>query len=180
MNNKEIEKLFERFEGEFDIHETPDGHQRRFLSKLNAPRKSSQTFNWWKPMAIAASFIILFGLGFNFFKGANRSAELASVSPEMEEAQTFFVTTINNEIEKLNGLNRPETKAIIEDALSQLEALENNYELLKEDLAESGDDKRVIYAMIRNFQSRISILEQVISTIEEVQNLKNINNEITI
>ena len=37
-----------------------------------------------------------------------------------------------------------------------------------------------IYAMINNFQSRISILEQVISTIEEVKNLNNTNDEITI
>lgn len=180
MNVKEMEKLFKRFEGEFDVFETPEGHHNRFLSKLNAKKSDTHTINWWKPMAIAASFIILFGLGFNFLQGSDNASELASVSPEMQDTQTFFVTTINKELERLNSLNRPETKAIIEDALSQLQVLEKNYELLKIDLRESGNDKRVIYAMISNFQSRISILQQVISTIEEVQNLKNNNNEITI
>lgn len=181
MDNKEIQHLFERLEGTFDVFDTPEGHQRRFLDKLNAekqevPSKSS----WWKPMSIAASFIILFGLGFTFLNNSTSEADLASVSPEMEQTQNFFLATINKELDRLESLNAPETKAIIEDALIQMEILEKRYEILKLDLIESGNDKRVIYAMINNFQSRISILEQVISTIEEVKNLNNTNNETTI
>ena len=66
---------------------------------------------------------------------------------------------------------------MVQDALEQLENLENKYEILKLDLVESGNNKRVIYAMIKNFQNRIDLLEQVISTIEEVKKLKTLKNE---
>lgn len=58
--------------------------------------------------------------------------------------------------------------------------LEEEYQQLKLDLVESGNDKRVIYAMIANFQNRIDLLEQVVSIVEEVKTLKTNENEITI
>ena len=51
------------------------------------------------------------------------------------------------------------------------------YEKLKLDLTSSGEDKRVIYAMITNFQNRIDLLENVLEQIEEIKQLKNSNNE---
>ena len=52
--------------------------------------------------------------------------------------------------------------------------------ILKKDLVESGNDKRVIYAMITNFQNRIDLLQNVINTIEEIKTLKETENETTI
>ena len=49
--------------------------------------------------------------------------------------------------------------------------------MLKEDLTISGDDSRVIYAMISNFQSRIEVLQNVLQKIEEIKQLKQITNE---
>ena len=55
--------------------------------------------------------------------------------------------------------------------MKQIETLENKYEQLKEDLSESGDDSRVIYAMISNFQNRIDLLQNVLQKIEEIKPL---------
>ena len=93
---------------------------------------------------------------------------------------SFFTSTINNELKTLKGFNAPNTKVLVQDALKQLEILEDKYELLKRDLVDSGNDKRVIYAMISNFQSRIELLEHVINKIEEVKNLNTQKNENTI
>jgi septum formation inhibitor-activating ATPase MinD len=67
----------------------------------------------------------------------------------------------------------------VDDALKQVAILENKYVGLKKDLVQSGNDKRVIYAMISNFQNRINLLQQVIKKIEEIKNLK-INRDETI
>jgi hypothetical protein len=185
MNKNTIDELFESHKGKFDIHQTPEGHQKRFLDKLNAaqanaaPEARSRS-NWWRPLSIAASIVVVIGLGFSLLKSPAPSGELASVSPEMEQTQTFFVTTINTEIEKLKSFETPETKVMIEDALNQITKLEEEYQLLKQDLIVSGNDKRVIYAMISNFQKRIDLLEQVVVIVEEVKNLKMNDNEITI
>ena len=45
------------------------------------------------------------------------------------------------------------------------------------DLNESGDDHRVIYAMISNFQNRINILQNTINQIKIIKQLKNQSNE---
>jgi hypothetical protein len=103
--------------------------------------------------------------------------DLASISPELSETQEFFTTTIAQELSVLNNERSPKTEAIINDALTQINILEKEYESLKVHLSESGDDKRVIYAMIANFQNRIDLLQNVLKQIEEVKQLNNENNE---
>ena len=63
------------------------------------------------------------------------------------------------------------------DALFQIELLEQNYIKLKQDLTASGNDKRVINAMISNFQDRINILNNVLNQIEELKSTKIEQNE---
>lgn len=178
----DIENIFKNLEGSFDVHETPKGHQSRFLAKLDTNRKAPvKKINWWKPLSIAASLALLFTIGLGFFTSEEQAnGDLASVSPEMEKTQSFFTTTINQEVLKLKSFENAETKVLIDDALLQLNTLEKEYQDLKTDLIESGNDKRVIYAMITNFQKRVDLLEQVITTIEEIETLKELKNETVI
>jgi hypothetical protein len=186
MNKNNIDKLFEDLEGSFNVHETPAGHQKRFMNRLNSvenkPTKKIPQIGirTWKSLSIAASIAVLIAVGVLFTKGNPSESDLASVSPEMMQTQSFFTTTINKELQTLKSLNKPEAKSLVADALQQLDILEKEYEGLKKDLAESGNDKRVIYAMINNFQTRINLLEQVIEKIEEIKNLKKYRDETTI
>lgn len=182
MKKDNIDKLFEEMRSEFDFEYPNIGHQERFLSKLKNQNSATAThpsgkFNFWKPlMGIAASVILCFSL-FAVLQQNKNGNDLASVSPKMAETQDFFTTSISEELLKLNEVRTPETEAIIDDAMKQLQILEKEYETLKENLFESGDDKRVIYAMISNFQTRIDILKNVMETIENVKQLKQHKNE---
>jgi len=181
MSKDNIDKLFENLNNEFDVEIPNLGHQQRFLDKLNNQDKivAAETpgRNLWKPIiSIAASLVLMFALFFGTQQEAS-AKDLASVSPEMAETQNFFTATISNELAKLNNETSPETKILVDDALKQIETLESEYELLKTDLTESGDDKRVIYAMISNFQNRIDLLQKVLQKIEEIKQLKQNNNE---
>ncbi len=177
-----ITELFERLRGSFDVAETPQGHQRRFLDKLNQPQTKNDTttrkLNIWKLGSIAAAITLLIILGGAMFTPQpSNEADLASVSPEMEQTQSFFTTTINAEIEALQKFDSPENKKLITDALLQVEKLEKEYQLLKKDLVESGNNKLVINAMISNFQNRISVLEDVSETIETIKTFKSTADE---
>ena len=185
MKKDTIDDLFKKLEGSFNIEETPQGHQHRFLDKLNEQSKSKQienqsSFPIRKLLAIAAVFATIVTIGSLFVNTELKAADLASVSPEMEQTQSFFTSTINKELKTLNNFESPESKYLVQDALKQMDILENKYELLKTDLVDSGNDKRVVYAMIKNFQNRIELLEQVIEKIEEVKNLNTNKNENTI
>ncbi|WP_114491848.1 hypothetical protein [Candidatus Ulvibacter alkanivorans] len=181
MMKDELDIFFKEQEGCFDIHETPSGHEHRFMQKLQQTQEArSIKIAWKKPLSIAASIAVLLFFGFTFFTSEAAQGDLASVSPEMEKTQSFFVTTINEELATLKSLEAEDTKVLVEDALEQLAILETEYDALKLDLVESGNDKRVVYAMISNFQSRIELLQHVIQTMEEIKSLKTNRDEITI
>ncbi|HUH28459.1 hypothetical protein [Gelidibacter sp.] len=176
MKTDKLEELFRDLEHEFDIEIPEIGHQQRFFDKLNsvnkkenakAPKRKSFTVI----LSIAASIIVFFGL-FIFLQNKMEVNDLASVSPELSQTQDFFTTAISSELNKIKAQRNPENEILISDALKQMELLEKNYERLKLDLKASGKDKRVIYAMISNFQSRIDILENVLKSIENLKEFK--------
>lgn len=178
MKKDTIDTLFKNLENEFDIDSPNSGHQNRFLEKLKqqntvadvSPKKTS----YWKPfLAVAASIVLCFSVFTVIQQQEPELQGLASVSPELSKTQDFFTLAIQNELATLEAERSPETEELVTDALKQLHVLEVNYEKLKKDLTESGDDKRVVYAMISNFQNRIDVLENVLKNIEEVKNFKN-------
>ncbi|WP_324721276.1 DUF4179 domain-containing protein [Salinimicrobium sp. HB62] len=180
--DKDIEKLFEGLD--FDIAEPALQHEDRFREKLRQRHQKQKTrhngiISLWGPvMGIAATFLVAFlliqgGIANPF----STEQELANVSPEMRQTQEFYSSVIRAELASLQEQKTPETEAVIEDALAQLEILESDYENLKKDLGKSGQDKRVIYAMITNFQKRIDLLKTVLDKVNDINTLKNTNHE---
>lgn len=181
--NETLEDLFEKLEGAFDVSSPSEGHEARFLARLNNSKNGGSLIGqnstpWQKYLAIAASIVLCFSL-FVLVPKEPEVMDLASVSPELSEAQDFFTVTLETELKKLNQERSPLTEKIINDALGQIEILEKDYQNLKLDLTESGKDQRVIYAMISNFQNRIDILTMVLEQIETIKQLKNNTNETT-
>jgi len=182
MERDNLKSLFENLQNEFDVESPNVGHEQRFLAKLKGEDttrvvlKNSKS-SFWKPfMAIAASLVLGISI-FAIVQQGPEAKDLASISPELSETQDFFTTAIALELASLNSERTPETETIVADALKRIDLLEKAYEKLKIDLNESGDDKRVIYAMISNFQSRIDLLQNVLKQIEEVKQLNQNSNE---
>ena len=167
-----LEQYFDKNKGLFDVYEPNEGHFERFRARLedegqNAGGRSS--FSYYL-MAIAASVLLVFGYWLGNFN-SNRGIELADVSPQMEETQNFYVSSIRKEMEKISGRRTAENARIIDDAFRQLDMLEENYQKLTLELKESGADKRVIHAMITNFQNRLFVLENLMDRLEELEDI---------
>lgn len=181
MKNNDFDDLFEGLN--FDIEEPHPGHKERFFKKLDnrfdTPDKKGKVRSLWAPViSIAASFLLAFFLLGEFIAPASaKNSDLASISPEMKQTQEFYSNLITKELNAIDAEKTPETEAIVNDALKQMEKLENNYEELKKDLVNSGKDNRVIHAMIQNFQQRIDLLNNVLTQIENIKSLKNQNHE---
>lgn len=182
MNENTLDNLFETLKEDFDIEKPKLGHQQRFLNKLNNQKEtitdvSKPVWKLWKPLlGVAASIVLLISIFVGVQQNSN-SKELASISPEMANTQDFFTNAIISELEKLNSEETPEFQDLIVDALFQIKILEENYAQLKIDLSESGNDKRVIYAMISNFQKRIYLLQNVVEQIDDLKQQKTEQNE---
>lgn len=183
MENKNLDEIFKDLD--FDVAEPAQGHEIRFLEKLRQQKfetdnKGGKLRMLWSPvLAVAASLLLILMLaGSSLSSGMlTDSADLAGISPEMKETQEFYTGLIKTELEKVKSANTPETEAIVDDALAQMDKLDKDYEKLKKDLKNSGQDNRVIFAMISNLQQRIDVLNNVLQRIEEIKELKNPNHE---
>ncbi len=181
----EIEKLFERMENQLDIYEPSADHKVRFLEKLQEQNKvvalAPKKRNWTRSLAIAASITLLIGMiSIASLSNTNEKADLASVSPQMEDTQNFFTVAIKTQLEEIDKKSSAETAQLVVDAMKQLEKLESSYEILKKDLVKSSNDKRVISAMVKNFQKRALLLEEVLEKIKNIKTLKILENETNI
>ncbi|MEH6406401.1 MAG: DUF4179 domain-containing protein [Leeuwenhoekiella sp.] len=176
MKNENLEEWFESQQGCWDINEPKSGHKERFLEKLSPPEKSKPVFvlsTWWRPLAVAASVALLVFISLGRMN-SHQTQELATVSSEMQQTQNFFTLAIEKELYEMEEQRTPQTQKLIEDALVQINILESDYNKLTKDLVKSGEDKRVIHAMITNFQNRIDLLNHVI---EEIESMKKLNNK---
>lgn len=173
--NEKLDQLFDKFHGQWDIKDMETNHSERFSDKLKA-RKPKR--NYLLPIAIAAT-IVLF-LGISLFNNTNEKAnELKFASKETKQTDSIFTVLIETQLEKLKEKESPENEKIITDALKQMKTLDSDYEKIKLELEVNGESKQIIYAMISNFQTRISFLQNVLQRIEDNEKLKTISDEKT-
>ncbi len=179
--NDAIETLFKRLEGELDTAIPSKDHESLFLKKLQQQQENNTVIPisrgtekpWIKWVSIAASIVFIIGVfSYTISYTSPTQADLASVSPELGKTQEFFTNAITKQLQILENSTTSDNKVLVADALKALEELETNYNKLKEDLVTSGNDKRVISAMILNFQKRITLLENVLKNAQEINDLK--------
>ena len=172
-----LENRFKDLEGQFDVEMPSEGHFERFEARLKGVEKKK--LNLWKPLAIAASLLLLISFAWPYLS-ADNAIDLKDVSPQMEETQSYFVSVINQELKEIGKLESTKNKKVIDDALIQIKKLENDYNKLTVQLKESNEDKRVIFAMIDNYQKRIEILKSVLNQINAIEQSKYNTHENTI
>ena len=181
MKTDNLKDLFDELD--FDVAEPAENHEERFRQKIKSrsfrKTKRNGVISLWLPiMSVAAALAIALLVFQGVFQSPfSQETDLANVSPKMKETQNFYASVIETELENLKDERTPETEAVINDALKQMDKLEQNYENLKKDLVKSGQDQRVIYAMITNFQQRIDLLKNVLEQVNTIKTLKNKSHE---
>lgn len=185
MKKNELEKLFKSLEGQFDYNEPESGHQDRFLRKLNRqtgqveqPSKEVISLHrkkpvWLRPLAMAASIALLCVVAFQLFvERPTLEEQVVEISPEITETEFYFANLVEQQVQLLKDAKSPENAKLVEDTLVQLNKLEADYKQMERDLIDGGNSKIILNAMIINFQTRIDLLKEVLTNIEEIKNLK--------
>lgn len=163
-------------EKDFDIHEPHAGHFERFERKLKQPKQSKFQWQW---LSVAASITLIF----TFWLGSytqKQTMDLADISPEMKEVQGYFVSTIYQELQTVEKNRSLDTEMVIEQALDAIEELEDEYKSFITELNNKGDQRKLLNAMVKNYQQRLDILENLLQQIEQIKNPKLINDEVFI
>ncbi|TLP81676.1 hypothetical protein [Maribacter sp. ACAM166] len=182
MKKDNIKDLFNKLQDKMDFEEPNEGHQHRFLEKLNAtngitPLVAKKNYSWLRITSIAAAITLLLTVGvFQFNNSKTIDEKLAEISPEASNTQFYFANLIEEQIRALNSEKSPETERIINDTMFQLKKLQLDYAKIEQDLLNGGNSKLILSAMILNFQTRIELLNEVMIQIENIKSIKNTNN----
>ena len=158
----------------WDVQNLSAGHEKRFLRKLKQKKASKQTF--WKPLAIACSLVIGFGLVYYVSNSIiNQSTTEVVFSPKVQQTNDYFSSIIKTELTTLKQNETPQSKQLIADALIEMERLEQDYDKLKLEIKKNGENEQIIYALITNMQTRITFLKNVLDQVHSL-NKKNYEN----
>lgn len=159
---------------DLDLFEPHTGHEERFLRKLEGRSNAKGiSFKW---LSVAASVVLLIGFYFGSVYG-NNTIILEDINPEMSETKMFFVNAINHELREIEKYRNLDTETIIEDALDDIEELEDHYQNYVKDLQIKGNEELVIQAMITNYQQRLKILQTLQNLLERLKNPEIQNTE---
>lgn len=139
------------------------------------PPERSNRFSLLKISKIAAAILVLISFGAFlgiYFTGGNQLSSIAQIddiNPELIELERFYQKEIQ---EKINVLvSYEQDPGVIED----IEQLDNTMKELKNELsiAPDGKEEEIIENLIKTYQTKIFILERVLSRLSTT-NHKNV------
>ena len=166
MRTKNTDPLFERFAEAFPQKTPPDGHEMRFLSKLNSNEKRKTR---WTSFRLAAMILVLIGM---------TSMYLGSADPLPQEVNEFYQTeayfqTVISEQWKTLPVQEKAYAVPVTAAKEQLQRLQNSYQKQSAQFHQGTDHPKLLRAMITNLQKQLEILNDLSLQIEHINNNNN-------
>lgn len=168
-------KLFHQHET-FNVAEPSEGHFERFREKLGPPDavKPHGISYYLKVAAIIVGVSVSSILIYEILRPDNvsKSYTFGSLSEEFRDAEDYYMKTIQakySELEELQFEDPAQKKLILEE----LEEMDQLYNQLIKDFNSDPDNERVVNAMIRHYQMKIEILNNILIQLEEINLLKS-------
>jgi len=156
-----------------------EGHEARFLDKLETSLPQQQSSNRFSFLNIAASVVVLLGLTFGAFKyfntpvPADDTPEVATtelktmgdISPDLKKVEDFYLASINLELSKVKLT--PENKELFDGYIERLKELNTEYDNLTIELNENGPNQITLDALIDNLKFRLNLVMQLKEKLQE-------------
>lgn len=185
------DKLKSRFETEgFKEEQEPSvDHRSRFMDRLEnempQKRKGLQFNISYKFMRIAAVVVLLISaISFSWFwdhtNVSNQEPQtltLAAISEKYEEVELFYQDQMNSRLNELEKEDVDAEKNVYNEAVVKLNKLSVDYSKLESDLAKNPGNTRIVFAMIKNYQLRITVLETLLQKLNIQETQKSEENE---
>ncbi len=162
--------------------ELSTNHRKRFqqklLSELHQKPVVKKTYQW---LYVAASVVLLLGLGVNFFSKNTTETNLkeapneiphqislGTISPELKTVEDYYTNTINYELSQLELTD--DNKELFDGYLTKIGELTKEYKSLTQELNTKGVNDDTINALIGNLQLRLQLLKRMQKQLQEFKN----------
>jgi len=156
------------------------GHEERFLQKLgrDAVEVPVRRFNFRHGLQIAASIAIILTSAIVLMKQNKSGEKMADqeVPAAMMEADMYYASQVNARYDVIREFDfeNSEEKTVL---LDELKDLESYHQQLMSDLESNPDNDRVINALIRHYQIKLEVMDQIIIQLNQVKTETSEKNE---
>ncbi|MEO0571857.1 MAG: hypothetical protein AAF039_09135 [Bacteroidota bacterium] len=186
---QDLRKLFEK-ERDSKKYPMKEGHEARFLKRLDSelPLKEKYSSFFW--LRIAASVVVLLGIGTYFFlkkpvgypikntavakedvTKVKEGISLGDLSPDFEKIENYYVANINYELSQLDVSN--DNKEMVDGYMERLGELDKEYGELNKELNDLGPNDDTISALIQNLQLRLQLLQKLKQKLNQLKSSEN-------
>ncbi len=164
MKEDKLKKFVDQNRASFDLYqEDYEELWGDISSKLDKRRKKDGLKVVWK---VAASFLLILTVGVLFLLVSRNNALNnqgdQTISAELAEAAFYYQSMINDKLEIIQA----NKKDVGEEIFNDLDALDQAYLELQNDLKDNADNEEVIQAMIQNYKMKLEILQAILDELE--------------
>jgi hypothetical protein len=175
MNWNEIEHIVHENQIDFNDQEPNPDHIKRFENRLHEKfgKRTSSERHLYMKIAAAVAFLVVSSsiMMFTYFHLRYTPSQPAIITQaviEFGETEEYYSGQIKIGMDQLGKLQLPEIKQK-EIILSELAAMDENYNQLKRDLKANPADERVIHAIIEHYQVKLDAINQIINSVSYSQ-----------
>lgn len=154
-----------------DSDSPKEGHEQRFLHKLGGQSiKPVRRIRFRHAIQVAASLAIILTSAIVLIRqhGSGDRMAAGEIPPSMLEADIYYASQVNDRYEQIHAFNfnNTEEKTVLLDELKDLDAY---HQQLMSDLEANPDDGRVINALIRHYQIKLEVMDQIIIQLNQIK-----------
>ncbi|CAH0997485.1 hypothetical protein EMA8858_03618 [Emticicia aquatica] len=126
-------------------------------------------------LRIAAGLTVFLTIGYfvyNYGKPVSQNADIMVLSPTYAKELTQFASLVEEKREELKELEQ-EDPQLYHQFDTELTALDQNYQSLKQELPKNPNQEELLKAMIQNLSMQIDLLNQQLQIIQKIKEAKN-------
>jgi hypothetical protein len=172
MTMSNIEKQIKEQRLLLDSDRPREGHEDRFLQKLERlpVRSPVRRIRFRHAIQVAASVAIILTSAIVLVRTDKSGSKVAQqeIPAAVMEADIYYTSQVDaryNEIRDFD-FDDAEEKTVL---LNELKDLESYHQQLMKDLEANPDDDRVVSALIRHYQLKLEVMDQIISQLNQVK-----------
>ncbi len=180
MTMSNIEKQIKEQRLLLDSDRPREGHEDRFLQKLERLPKQGpvRRIRFRHAIQVAASVAIILTSAVLLVKQDKSGGSVAQqeIPEAVMEADFYYASQVDaryNEISDFDFADAEEKSVL----LSELKDLESYHKQLMKDLEANPDDDRVVSALIRHYQLKLEVMDQIITQLNQVKSEISENHE---
>jgi cytochrome c-type biogenesis protein CcmH/NrfG len=173
---KTIDELIRENKDFFEDAEPSKGHMERFTAKLElrfqkqAPKRSIVPY--LLRAAVVTLLVTLSSLWTwdHFIRPSSSRMTLGQVSPQYKEVENYYIHQVNmmeGEIVNIDLQNNPEQK---KELMQEMKSMDSVYVSLQKELKANPNDERIINAMIEHYQTKLEIMNYIVSQLQTIKN----------